>query len=116
MPVADRHDRAQLRPDALGVPRRVRDEVLQRLILAGIAQPAVHRLHRLPLAVVEQPVEILARRLALRPATEARTEAIEELAQASQQRPGGPRRHARSVQDRRKKYKSGQAAMRREST
>ena len=30
------------------------------LIAARIAQPAMHRLHGLPLAVVEEPVEILA--------------------------------------------------------
>ena len=84
----------------------MRDEVLQRLILARIAQPAMHRLHRLPLAVVEQPVEILTGGVALRLAAEARTEPIQELAQASQQRPRGPRRHARSVRDAARKYKS----------
>jgi len=57
---ADRHDGAQLRPDARGVPRRVRDEVLQRLIVARVAQAAVHRLHRFPLAVVEQPIDCTA--------------------------------------------------------
>ena len=65
----------------------------------------MHRLHRLPLAVVEQPVDVLAGRLALRLATEARTEAVQELAQAPQQRARGPRRHGRSVADPRKKYK-----------
>jgi hypothetical protein len=75
------------------------------LILPGIAQPAVHRLHRLPLAVVEQPVEILAGRLALGPSAEAAAEAVEELAQASQECPRGPRRHARSVREATTKYK-----------
>ena len=49
---------------------------------------------------------ILARGLALRLAAEARAEPVEELAQSPQQRPCGPRRHARSVQNLRKKYKS----------
>ena len=94
---ADRHDRAQLGPHALGIPGRVRDEVLQRLILTRSAQPPMHGLHRLPLAVIEQPVEILTGGLALRLAAEAGTEPIQELPQASQQFPGGSRRHARSV-------------------
>ena len=110
MPVADRHDRAQLRPDARGVPRRVRDEVLERLIVARIAQAPVHGLHRLPLAVVEQAVDVLGRGLALRLPAEARAEPVEELAQSSQQCPCGPRRHARSVHDPRKKYKSSDRA------
>ena len=99
------HDGAQVRPDALGIPRRMRDEVLQRLILARIAQPAMHRLHGLALAVVEQAVEILAGRVPLRLPTEARAESIQELAQAPQQRPCGPRRHAGSVRDSARQYK-----------
>jgi hypothetical protein len=66
----------------------------------------VHRLHRLPLAVVEQPVKVLRGRVSLRLPTETRTELIEELAQSSQQRARGAGRHACSVQDLRKKYKS----------
>ena len=100
------HHGAQLRPDACGLPRRMRDEVLQRLVVARITQASVHRLHRLPLAVVEQPVDVLRRGLALRLAAEARAEPVEEQAQSPQQCPCGPRRHARSVQDLRKKYKS----------
>jgi hypothetical protein len=87
------------------VPWRVRDEVLQRLILPGIAQPAMHRLHRLPLAVAEQAVEILTGRLTLRAPAEAGAEAVEELAQPSQECPRGPRRHARSVRDLAREYK-----------
>ena len=52
------------------LPGRVRDEVLQALIRAGIAQPAVHRLHRLPLAVVEQPLQVPTGVGAVRAATE----------------------------------------------
>ena len=91
------HHRAQVCPDTRRVPRGVRDEMLQRLILAGITEPAMHRLHGLPLAVVEQAVEILTRRPPLRLSAEAGAEPIEVLTQAPQQRPRGPRRHARSV-------------------
>jgi hypothetical protein len=84
--------------------------VLERLILAGITQSPVHRLHGLPLAVVEQSVEILTGGLALRLAAEAGAEPIEELAQSSQQRPRGPRRHTRSVQNSPKKYKPRRSA------
>jgi hypothetical protein len=65
----------------------------------------MHGLHRLPLAVIEQPVEILTGGLALRLAAEADTEPIQELPQASQQFPGGSRRHARSVRNAARKYK-----------
>jgi hypothetical protein len=65
----------------------------------------MHGLHRLPLAVIEQPVELLAGGLALRPAAEAGTEPIQELPQASQQFPGRSCRHARSVRNAAGKYK-----------
>jgi hypothetical protein len=104
--LAEGHDGAQLRPDARRLPRRMRNEVLERLIVARIAQTPVHRLHRLPLAVVEQPVDVLRGDLTLRLPAEARAEPIEKQAQSPQQCPCGPRRHARSVQDLWKKYKS----------
>jgi hypothetical protein len=65
----------------------------------------MHRLHRFPLAVIEQAVEILAGGVTLRLATEAGAEPIEALSQASQQRSRGPRRHTRSVPNLTKKYK-----------
>lgn len=65
----------------------------------------MHRLHRLPLTVIEQAVEILTGRVALRLSTEARAEAIEKLAQSAQQRPRGARRHLCSVQDPPNQYK-----------
>ena len=64
------------------------------------------RLHGLPLAIVEQPVEILTRRVALRLSAEARAEAIEELTQASQQRARRSSGHARSVSNLHNLYKS----------
>ena len=48
-----------------------------------ITQASMHRLHGLPLAVVEQAVEILTGGVLLRLSAEAGTEPIEELAQAS---------------------------------
>jgi hypothetical protein len=64
----------------------MRDEVRHRLILARIAQPSMHRLHGLPLAVVEQAVEILTGGVPLRLSAEARAEAVQVLAESSQQR------------------------------
>jgi hypothetical protein len=49
----------------VGVPRRMRDEVLKRLIRAGIAQARPHRLHRLAATVVEQAGDIATQRPAL---------------------------------------------------
>jgi hypothetical protein len=54
---------------------------------------------------LRQTVEILARGLPLRLSAEAGAEPIQVLAQASQQRPRGPRRHARSVRDSACQYK-----------
>jgi hypothetical protein len=79
--------------------------VLECLILARITQSTMHRLHGLPLAVVEQPVEILRRGLPVRLTAEAGAEHTEELAHASQQRPRGPRRHDRSVRNSARQYK-----------
>ena len=62
-------------PHPCRVPRGMRDEMLERLILARITQPPMHRLHGLSLAVVEEAVDVLTRGLSLRPSTEARAEA-----------------------------------------
>ena len=70
----------------------------------------MHRLHGLPLAVVEQSLEILTGGVPLWLPAEAGAEPIEVLAQASQQRPRGPRRHPRSVQNSPKKYKPRRSA------
>ncbi len=76
-----RHDRAQSPPHHVGAPRRMRDEVLKRLIAARVAQSRPHRLHRLPTTVVEQARHIPTQRAAL---TLTR-EAIFELLQPCQQ-------------------------------
>ena len=64
----------------------MRDEVLQRLIVARVAQAAVHRLHRFALAVVEQPVDVLPGGGPLRLSTKARAELVQVLAESLQQR------------------------------
>jgi inactivated superfamily I helicase len=69
--------------------------MLQGLIRRRIAQAAMHRLHGLPLAVVEQPVEIPSRRLALRPPTEADAELIDKRPEALQDLAGVAIVHAR---------------------
>ena len=65
----------------------MRDEALQGLITTRVAQPAMHRLHGLALAVVEERVEILARRFPLGTPAETRAEPVHELAQPSEERP-----------------------------
>ncbi len=111
--VIDRQDagpggdaRAQLAPDPRRVPRRVGDEVLEGLIVARVAQPAVHGLHRLALTVPKEPVDILRGRVALRLPTETRTELIEELAQSPQQPARRTGCHTGSVPNLAHKYKS----------
>ena len=70
------------------------DEVLQRLVAPRIAEPPMHGLHGLPLAVVEDRVEILTGRRALRRSIETVGELVGKLAEPSQQRAGRRFRHA----------------------
>src|SRR5262249_15866659 len=83
-------------PQALRLPRRIGDEVLEGLVAGGVAQASMHRLHGLPLAVVEQPVEILARRLALGPTRETVGKPVGKLTQPPQQRAGPRLGHRRN--------------------
>lgn len=85
-PAADRQVFAQAAPEGPHLPRRMGDEVLQSLVVPGIAQPAMHRLHRLALAVVEQPAHIPTRIRALRASSKAAGELIEKRAEPFQQR------------------------------
>ena len=77
------HHRAQPFPRQVGPPRRMRDEVLQRLIRARIAQPRPHRLHRFPATVVEQTRHIATQRAALTLSTEAVFELLQPCQQSS---------------------------------
>ena len=69
----------------------MRDEMLQPLIGGRITggQPRVHRLHRFPFAVVEEPLNVPAGTVTLRPAAEAPGEAIEKLAEPCKDSPCG---------------------------
>ena len=88
--------------------------MLEGLIIARIAQAPMHRLHRLPLAVAEQPVDVPGGRVALRLAAETRTELIEELAESSQECPRGASRHACSVPNAVRQYKRNHSAQNRQ--
>ena len=67
--------------------------MLQGLIAARVAEASMHRLHGLPLAVVEQRVEVLTGRRTLGLPTEAVGEAIGKLSEPLQERSSRPLRH-----------------------
>jgi len=75
---AHRQQRAQSLPERTHLPDRMRDEVLQALVGTGIAQPPMHGLHRLSLAVVQQSLDVAARVSTVRSPTETANEAIEK--------------------------------------
>ena len=87
-PVAKfRQLRAQPFPEPLGVPRRMRDEMLKGLIGAGIAEARPHGFHRLAPTVAQQTGHIPPQRAAL---TLTRKAGFEEL--QPRQQPAQPRR------------------------
>ncbi len=90
---ARRRHRPQPLPQDLGVPRGMRDEVLEGLIGRRLADPRQHRRHRLARTVAQQAVDVLPQRHVLRPMTEAVLELIQPARQATQQRPGVPIEH-----------------------
>ena len=71
IPVRSGMTAPQTPPHDLGIPRRMRDEVLERLVRRRLADPLEHRRHRLARAVAQQPVDILAQRHVLRAMAEA---------------------------------------------
>ena len=87
-PVEDQHPaalgqhRPQPPPDAVGVPGRVRDEVLKGLIGDRLGDAGQHRLHRLPLAVAEDALHVTPQRQQLRPMAEAAFELLEPAHQS----------------------------------
>ena len=83
-PFAFGQHRPQAAPDAVGTPRRIGDEVLERLIAPGIGPPRQHRFHRLARAVAEQPLDVPAQRQLLCAMAEARLEGLEPSHQATQ--------------------------------
>ena len=68
--------------------------MLQGLIADGVAEPPMHRLHGFPLAVVEQRVEVLTGRVALRVSAEAVREPVGKVSESLQERSNRPLRHA----------------------
>jgi hypothetical protein len=93
-PGAHRNHLAQPSPERTRLPRRMGDEVLQPLIRAGVAEPTMHRLHRFPVAVVQQSPQIPTGVGAVRAATEAGRELIEKRPEPRQQRARPSLRHA----------------------
>ena len=88
-----RQPRPQPTPYALGLPWRVRDEMLKGLIGRRLADASQHRRHRLARAVAQQSVDVPAQRHVLRAMTEAVFELIQPPRQSSQQRPRVPIEH-----------------------
>ena len=70
--------------------------MLQGLVGDRVAQAAMHRLHGLPLAVVEEPFDVLTGRVALDAASETVVERVGERAEASQHSAGVPLVHTRN--------------------
>lgn len=80
-PRPHRHHLAQPLPERRRRPQRMGDEVLQPLVGAGIGEAAVHGLHRLPLAVVEQAFDVATGIAALDTPAQAPLELIEKCAE-----------------------------------
>src|SRR6516164_11666304 len=79
----------------------MRDEMLEPLIRGRIAlgQARLHRLHRFPLAVIQEALDVAARTLALGLTSETPGEAIQKLAKSCEEGPDGGDRlgHRRAV-------------------
>jgi hypothetical protein len=88
-PGALRHLHAQPLPEHLGVPWRMRDEVLEGLIGAGIAEARPHGFHRLAPAVAQQAGHIPTQRAALALSTEVLLEQLQPNQQSPQPRRRG---------------------------
>jgi hypothetical protein len=98
-PVENQHTRtfrnafAQPFPERLGVPRRMRDEMLEGLIGAGIAQARPHGFHRLAPTVAQQAADIASQRTALTLPTEVFLEQLQPDQQSLQPRGRGAIQH-----------------------
>jgi hypothetical protein len=69
--------RPQAAPHPLGIPRRVRDEMLKGLIGDRLGDASQHRLHRFPLAVAEDALDVCPQRHQLRTVPKAALELLE---------------------------------------
>lgn len=84
-------------PDPVGIPGRVRDEVLQALVGDRVGHPRLHGLHRLALAVAEQAGHVGPQREPLRTIAEAVLERLEPAHQALQLRGRAANDHRRAA-------------------
>jgi hypothetical protein len=73
-------------PHTLGVARRMRHEMLERLVTVGIVDAFQHRAHRLAPTIAEQPDPVVAKRTALGDVSEFLLEGFEPRHQAIQPR------------------------------
>ena len=80
-------------PDAVGVPDRVRNEVLKALVGDRVCDAGQHRLHRLPIAVAEQAMHVRPQREPLRAMAEAALKRFEPANQALNVRHSRPIDH-----------------------
>src|SRR6185295_11801707 len=93
-PIEDDHTLAfgnhgpQAAPHRGRVPRGVRDEVLERLIGDRLGDPRQHRLHRLPLAVAEDALDVVPQRQQLRAMPKTALELLEPPHQSLDARRG----------------------------
>ena len=76
------HDGAQTPPHVVRIPRRMGDEVLEGLIRDWLGDPCQHRLHRLPVAVAEDPLDVGPKRHQLRAMAKAALELLEPAHEA----------------------------------
>ena len=83
----------QSSPQGLGLPRRMRDEMLKGLIRRRVADAFEHRRHRLARAVAQQAIDILPQRHVLGAMAEAVLELIQPPRQSPQQRRRVPIEH-----------------------
>jgi hypothetical protein len=73
---------AEALPQPVGIPRRIGDEVLRRLVAARLAYASQHRAHRLARAVTEQAEEVPPKRAALRAMTKRALEWLQPCQEA----------------------------------
>ena len=76
-PPAEKELTMETSPDPVGVPGRVRDEMLKPLVGDRVRDAGQHRLHRLPIAVAEHPVHVGPQREPLRAMAETTLERLE---------------------------------------
>ncbi len=82
-----RQEPQQRAPDGRHVPDRVRDEVLQRLIMARIGDAREHRLHGFPATVAQHALHIPPQRQRLRLMMETVVKLLQPSVQATNARP-----------------------------